>query len=119
MARRNEPDAVPFTLVAFLGPVPVGCVSVCRDDRDADFDAEGPWLSGMFVLGSARDLGVGRALVRAAEERAAAMGHRELWLHTAEAHRFYERCGWRVARVRSALGRDAVMCRELAAPGSG
>jgi GNAT superfamily N-acetyltransferase len=91
---RSNQDRVPFTLVAHLGSEPVGCVSVCEDDRDQRFAEGGPWLSGMFVIGRARNLGVGRSLAHAAEEMARRYGATELRLYTAEAGSFYERCGW-------------------------
>jgi GNAT superfamily N-acetyltransferase len=69
---------VPFTLVAFSGHEPIGCVSVCHDDVDVRFPLEGPWISGMFVLGIARDQGVGRMLVRAAQDAARDFGAEKL-----------------------------------------
>ena len=113
VGRRIQRDAVPFTLLAFMDEEPVGCLSVCWDDVDADFADEGPWLSGMFVRGPARNLGIGRALVQAAESRCRTSGHRVIWLHTGEACRFYERCGWKLMRAKAALNRDAVMQRDL------
>lgn len=37
----------------------------------------------------------------------------ELWLHTGEAARFYERCGYQVARPKTSLVEDAVLWRPL------
>ena len=37
----------------------------------------------------------------------------ELWLHTGEAARFYERCGYEVARPKTSLAQDAVLWRPL------
>ncbi len=102
-------DDVPFTLVAFLGDEPVGCLAVCREDVDAEYADEGPWLSGMYVWRRARDLGVGRALVTEAERRVADAGHTALWAHTSEAERFYVRCGWELVRPKEPLRRDAVV----------
>ncbi len=112
---RSSPDRVPFTLVAFVDGVPVGAVSVCDDDVDDRFADRGPWVSGMVVVGAARNLGVGRALLHAAERLAVRFGCRELWLHTAEAERFYERCGWEVVAPRVPLHLDAVLRRDLGA----
>jgi GNAT superfamily N-acetyltransferase len=110
---RANHDRVPFTLVAHLDGEPVGCLSVCEDDRDDRFAGQGPWLSGMFVVGRARNLGVGRALVRTVEEKARTFGARELWLYTAEAGPFYERCGWSY-QLRKEHPRDnSVMRHEL------
>ena len=118
---RTRRDGVPFTLIAHLDsepvaePVaePVGCVSVCDDDGDARFPDRGPWLSGMLVLGHARNLGVGRALVGRAEDLARNLGVRELWVATTEAGRFYARCGWVDVVPKEGLHGRAVMCRTL------
>ena len=114
LAARTHRGEVPFTLLAFLGDEPVGSLSVCWDDADAEFADEGPWLSGLFVVGAARDLGTGRKLLEAAEARAVTHGHAELWAHTGEAERFYVRCGWEVVRPKEPLVRDAVVRRALA-----
>ena len=73
-----------------------------REDVDAEFADRGPWLSGVYVLGAARDLGLGRRLLDVAARRAREAGATELWLHTGEAARFYERCAtrWRGPRRR-------------------
>ena len=112
---RSRADGIPFTLVGLVGDTPVGTVSVCADDLDERYADRGPWVSGMVVVGRARNLGVGRALLAAAEARARAAGCHELWLHTAEAMRFYERCGWSLVAEKAALDRDAVLCRDLRA----
>lgn len=111
-ARTGE-IGIPFTLVARWSGQPVGSISVCVDDVDAEFADRGPWLSGVYVLGGARDLGVGRRLLDVAANRARAAGSTELWLHTGEATRFYERCGYEVARPKTSLAVDAVLWRPL------
>lgn len=113
LTARSGADTVPFTLVAFLGDEPVGCVSLTHDDVDPEFAAHGPWLSGMIVVSGARDLGIGRRLLGEVEARAVALGHTELWAHTQEAERFYVRCGWEVVRPKVPLHRDAVVRRTL------
>ena len=107
-------DEVPFTRVAFLEEVLVGTTTVCWDDADDEYAERGPWLTGVFVQGPARNLGVGRALLTDVEERCRQLGYTELWLHTGEAERFYERCGWQIVRPRLYLGTDTVMKRRLA-----
>lgn len=110
---RTGDAGVPFTLVAHWGDDPVGSISVCTDDAEPDFTDHGPWLSGVYVLGAARDLGLGRRLLTEAEDRARAAGATELWLHTGEAARFYERCGYTAARPKTSLEQDAVLWRPL------
>ena len=70
-------------------------------------------MSGMYVVGGARDLGIGRRLVTTVEARARELGHTDLWAHTQEAERFYVRCGWEVVRPKEPLVRDAVVRRAL------
>ena len=67
---RSRLDRVPFTLVARLDGDIVGCVTVCDDDDDKRYADRGPWLSGMLVIGPARNLGVGRRLLRDAAAHA-------------------------------------------------
>jgi GNAT superfamily N-acetyltransferase len=111
---RAHRDEVPFTVVARLDDEPVGCLSLTADDVDAEFADQGPWLSGMYVLPGARDLGIGRQLLADVERRAVDLGVTDLWAHTAEAERFYVRCGWQVVRPKEPLRRDAVVRHRLA-----
>jgi GNAT superfamily N-acetyltransferase len=113
LVTRANRDRVPFTLVAFSGDEPIGCVSVCHDDVDVRFPLEGPWISGMFVLGIARDQGVGRMLVRAAQDAARDFGAEKLWLWTTEAAAFYRRCGWEIVVAKQGLADATVMRRAL------
>lgn len=113
LTRRANAGEIPFTVLAFAGNVLVGSASVTWDDLDQEYENEGPWLSGMVVQGPARNEGVGRALLAEVENRTRQLGHSALWLHTAEAHRFYERCGWRVVRAKPGLGYDTVMRKHL------
>jgi GNAT superfamily N-acetyltransferase len=110
---RSGATGIPFTLVARCDDEPVGSISVCTDDVDAEFADRGPWLSGVYVIGAARDLGLGRRLLDVAADRAQEAGATELWLHTGEAARFYERCGYTVARPKTSLTEDAVLWRRL------
>ncbi len=113
LSARTGATGIPFTLVARWGDEPVASISVCTDDVDAEFADRGPWLSGVFVLGAARDLGLGRRLLDVAADHARRAGATELWLHTGEAARFYQRCGYTVARPKTSLERDAVLWRSL------
>jgi len=65
----------------------------------AEFDIEerrdrSPWLIGMIVRADRRREGIGRRLVARLEAWAGAHGHRQLWVATAPAAGFYQRCGW-------------------------
>src|SRR5439155_18872000 len=80
---------------------------------DSRFADRGPWLSGVVVVGRARNLGVGRGMLDAAADRARQVGATELWLHTAAAARFYERCGYELAHVKQGHEDDAVLWLAL------
>lgn len=113
LVERANRDRIPFTLVAFVDDVPVGSVSVCEDDVDPRYADKAPWLSGMFVTGRARNQGIGRALLRVAEEKSHQLGATELWLYTTEAAAFYERCGWDLVVAKDRLSDQAVLRRSV------
>ena len=113
LRRRACSDRIPFTVVATLNDQAVGCLTVCDDDADERYEDRGPWLTGMLVIGTSRNLGVGRRLLVAAAERARAFGARELWLHTGAAAQFYERCGYQLIHRKETLDDDAVLWRDL------
>ncbi|HEX5616434.1 MAG TPA: GNAT family N-acetyltransferase [Acidimicrobiia bacterium] len=112
-AERTRADGIPFTLVAWLDDEPVGSIAVCHDDLDERYADRGPWLSGVYVVGAARNLGVGRALLDAVCGRARSFGVTELWLKTGEASAFYERCGWTLVHRKESLTDDAVLMQSL------
>jgi RimJ/RimL family protein N-acetyltransferase len=111
--QRTNHDRVPFTFVAHFDGEPVGSLSVCDDDLDEQFADRGPWLSGMLVVGWARNMGVGRALLRVTEDHARSLDVAELWCSTAEAGAFYERCGWTCVRPKVRLRDHGVLRRDL------
>jgi GNAT superfamily N-acetyltransferase len=113
LASRCREDGVPFTVVASLDGEPVGCVSVCEDDRDARYGDRGPWLSGMVVVGPARNMGVGRELLGEAASGARQAQAVELWVWTTEAGPFYERCGYEYAHRKQTLRDQSVLSRSL------
>ena len=113
LARRCHVDGIPFTVVAALDGEPVGCVSVCEDDRDVRYGERGPWLSGMVVVGPARNMGVGRELLVAAADAARQAAVAELWVWTTEAGPFYERCGYEYAHRKETLRDQSVLYLAL------
>ena len=118
LAGRCHDDGIPFTLVAALDGEPVGCLTVCEDDRDTRFGDRRPWLSGMVVVGQARNMGVGRELLRAAAD-GARRSAQELWVWTTEAGPFYERCGYEYADRKETTRDASVLHRPSDAMGSG
>jgi GNAT superfamily N-acetyltransferase len=91
-----DADAAPATrhYGAFAGGAAVGCLSFMRSDRDGPAHQ----LRGMATAASARGTGVGRALLRFADEALVdATGIRGLWCNArVESIGFYARLGWEV-----------------------
>ncbi|HYW28912.1 MAG TPA: GNAT family N-acetyltransferase [Gaiellales bacterium] len=71
----------------------VGVVQLHEFEIDAIRDRS-PWVCGMVVRPEYRGMGVGRRLLAALEQFAAASGIAQLWVFTEDAAGFYERCGW-------------------------
>lgn len=92
-----ERDRPPLTLVAMADGRPAGSVDLVPEELPDHADL-GPWLSNLYVEAEFRGRGIGTALTRAVERKAADLGYRELYLCTWTARRFYERLGWRVLR---------------------
>lgn len=87
-------QAVPCTLVASVTRRPLGCISLTRLPSKRRSVAEALWLSNLFVTPTARGQGIARALIGYAEEKARALGERELFLYTSSASQYYLRRGW-------------------------
>lgn len=81
-------------LVARIDDVPVGSVLLVQHELEPAHDLS-PWLAGLVVAGGHRRKGVGTALVRALERRAAAQDVGTLYLYTWEARAFYAALGWK------------------------
>ncbi len=113
LASRCHDDGIPFTLMAALDGEHVGCLTVCEDDRDARYSDRRPWLSGVVVVGQARNMGVGRELLRAAAVGARQATATELWVWTTEAGPFYERCGYQYAHRKETTRDASVLYRTL------
>lgn len=88
-------DALPLTLVALDGDVPLGTASVQPEDMTTRPDLS-PWLAAVYVPPEHRQQRVGSRLVEAAEEAARRIGVERLYLFTPDKQRFYTRLGWSV-----------------------
>jgi GNAT superfamily N-acetyltransferase len=84
---------LPTTLVRIEDGEPVATVSLESDDMDIRPDLS-PWLASLYVVPAHRGRGLGRVLVRAAEEEARSLGITELFLYTPEHEDFYAALGW-------------------------
>lgn len=72
---------------------PIGNCLLVRNEIEPAHDLT-PWLAGLIVDEACRGQGVGTALVKAIEARAASAGVNKLYLYTWQARRFYEALGW-------------------------
>ncbi len=96
--RRSQSRKIPLSLVAIVGTVPVGMVSLKENDLWSRKDLN-PWLASLFVLKEYRHIGVGTMLVRQLVREAEALGYAGLHLflgHNEESDlgRYYRNLGW-------------------------
>lgn len=77
--RRSQSRKIPLSLVAIVGTVPVGMVSLKENDLWSRKDLN-PWLASLFVLKEYRHIGVGTMLVRQLVREAEALGYAGLHL---------------------------------------
>lgn len=107
-------DAIPLTLLALDGDVPVGTASLFADDMETRPELT-PWLASVYVAPERRGAGIGPRLVRAAEDVARQLGVKQLYLFTPDRERFYARLGWRTVEHSAYDGHPVViMARSLA-----
>ena len=90
-------DSIPITFLAQSGSELVGTVSVDISDLPA-FDHLSPWLASLYVMPTARGVGIGTALVRHAQKFVLSCGVRRIHLWTPGPTRLYENCGWTVSQ---------------------
>ena len=84
-------DAVPMSLLAFCDGRPAGTINLIEND-DVQRTHLRPWLAALLVLPEYRGRGIGSALVRTLQCRAAGLGIDRLYLGT-DSPDFYRRLG--------------------------
>lgn len=95
LSERNHSDRIPATFAALNDDdEPVGSVTLVDQDMRSHPELT-PWLAGLFVLPTYRNLGLGSQLTLHATREAERFGATRLYLHTATATRLYEKLGWR------------------------
>lgn len=108
-------DGLPATWLAFDGERLIGSISALLEDAAELSDMPGPWLASFYISPDARGQGAAQALMQAAGQAVAAIGHAEWFLFTPGHEAYYARHGWhtlghrmlhgeRVAVMRQALG---------------
>jgi uncharacterized protein (DUF952 family)/N-acetylglutamate synthase-like GNAT family acetyltransferase len=76
----------------------LGCVSLVDDDELPGATEPGPWVAALFVHPSAREHGVGNALLQHLNGRAVELGFKQLFLYTEDKQSWYEQKGWHYVR---------------------
>lgn len=105
---------LPIVVVAVNDGEFVGTASLIVDDELPDATESGPWLAAVLVSESNRHKGIGSALVRAVEERAAKLGIEEIFLYTEHGMDWYQSMGWQYIRTAHLGDHDvSVMTRSL------
>lgn len=109
--------ACPGTWVAEQSGVLIGSVSVVEKDADELSEVPGPWLASLYVRPEARGRGLGRGLIRTAENAARDAGYPRLWLFTLQHTALYRSMAWQVSRSGQVQSTPVtVMYRDLATP---
>jgi predicted N-acetyltransferase YhbS len=96
LRERINKKSLPLTLVAIEAGEPVGTASLKAFDIETRSDL-GPWLTSLYVAKPWRRRGIGSSLVKAAEQKAAELKIRKLFLFTTDPALvvpFYSRLGW-------------------------
>ena len=117
LRERLNRDRLPLTLVAFIGPKPVGSASLQTLELPSH-PQYAHWLGTVFVRRPHRNRGIGSRLVERAVQEAERLGVRELHLHTPDRESMYARLGWTVVERTRYRNQDvAIMRLELAGHG--
>lgn len=87
-----DPDNQQKAFVALHAGIPSGLVLLIDNDLDTHEHLK-PWLASLYVAPAFRNKGVGKQLIKAAEEAARSQGHEELYLYTDKPD-YYRSAGW-------------------------
>ena len=90
-------DALPIRLVAHLDGVCAGTVSIV--DNDLSTRSYTPWLGGLYVDESCRNMGIGRELIERVKQIVKDMEYREVYLITNTAGPYYQKLGWELVEM--------------------
>ncbi|MDH3973290.1 MAG: GNAT family N-acetyltransferase [Deltaproteobacteria bacterium] len=113
MSDRLNTNNFPLALVALMGSVPVGTVSLKIQEMTTHKHLY-HWLGTLYVLPNYRKKGIGRTLVKHAETKARELGVKTLYLHTPDKEQFYMHQGWETIERPVYFGMQvAVMSKEI------
>ena len=109
-------DRFPLTLVAERDGELLGSVSLVEHDAMELEHFGSPWLASLYVRAEMRGCGVGRRLIEAVQQCAAAQRVARLRLFTPAHSEYYRRGGWRKLRRAQVNGQSVdVMIIDLGA----
>ncbi len=112
-----QTNAIPKTIIALEGKMPVGCVSLVNYTYRTDSSVLIPpnsatvWLSNLYVIDEKRRQGIGNLLIEAAKKYSQDFGASELWLSAAEFTDYYQKRAWDVVRKTRLGGRQVNVMR--------
>ena len=86
-------DSLPIAWVAYSDSNVFGMAALRVHDLDGREDLT-PWLGAVYVLPQFRRHGIGTALCKVVEQKAATLGVRTLYLFTLDKRRWYNSLGW-------------------------
>jgi len=108
------PGQIPMTLVALLGPRPVGTATLLAHDVGTEqWPDLSPWMAAVYVVPERRREGIGTRLVNEVVVEARGLGTEVLYLLTTEREDLYARLGWQVF---DRTVESVVMSQGVAAP---
>ena len=84
--------SLPIRLVAVIGGVCVGTVSVVSNDLK--FSDYTPWLAALYVDKAHRGKKIAEQLIERVKEIVAGLGYNEVYLRTEHAGNYYKKRGW-------------------------
>lgn len=92
---RLNADVLPISFIAYQNEAPVGTVALLTESITTHRHLA-PWLGALHVHPAFRHQGAGSKLVRAAVERARALGYERLYAGVGKAEGHYVAQGWEV-----------------------
>jgi len=104
-------DVPPIALIALHGSELLGSASLRVHDMDILTELS-PWLGGVYVAQNHRQKGIGRRLIRAAEQKAVELGYQSIYLFTSDQAHMYSRLEWKVLRQLEYHGHPVVVMHK-------
>lgn len=106
-------DSFPLTLTAYDGELPVGMCSL--RENDGIREDLSPWLGSLVIDKAYQGRGIGKMLIKAAVDKARAMGVEKLYLFVLDHSLvdYYGGFGWKVSGLEDFRGQAVVMMERV------